>query len=341
MHPVAFSQQVISTKHNAMRECIPRRNRNGEKTMRSKKWSGVLLLLLALLFGARILVAQNGYQYFTVYGTGGDSGVVWVELLDEANNGYYATYSYGPSDTPLTAATALAQNLYASYGWNGVINSGNLGTTIYVQLSASTIKTIGNGYFSYIGEARQSPVQTLYIVDDGFLSPVSSATPGPPPVVPPTMPQITYNADGSVTIGDTSSTSAPPLTGEPSAPTPGIAYLYTDPTTGQVTVLSSTEVQAMAFVISAVTGMPYNIALAMYGPPVQTTTNTVPDPSSDLPTDPSGSTGAPGTSWNIHNSDGSITVVSEDANGNITTTYVPPPTPTPSSPSGGQNPCGE
>jgi len=75
----------------------------------------VLLLLLTALFGARTLVAQyvpsTGFQFFTVYGTQGGSGRLTLEFNDASNNGYYATYDYGPNDTPKTAATYLYNSL--------------------------------------------------------------------------------------------------------------------------------------------------------------------------------------------------------------------------------------
>jgi hypothetical protein len=228
-----------------------------------------------------------------------------------------------------------------------VLNSGHLGTTIYVQLSASTIKKIGNGYFSYIGEASQSPIQTLYIVDDGFLSPVSSATPDPPPVVPSTMPTITYNSDGSVTIGDNSVTLNGPGPGNvnPALPTQGLAFCYIDPSTGQIMVLTQAEaipILSNALTTSSVYGDSITDVLLSWGiVAVQSTTVTVPTPPSDMSNDPSGSTGAGNLTITHQNDDGSTTTttVNEDGSISVTTTAAPPPSSSGSSGSGGNGVC--
>jgi hypothetical protein len=175
--------------------------------MQQKTRNIVLLLLLALLFSARNLTAQTGWQFFTVKGTGGDLGMLSVQFNDAANNMYAATFMYDQADTPRTAAAALASILIANYGTNAFTVSPQDGT-LAIAFTPYTIHTEGNGYFYNVASYPPQPIsgQSMYIVSNGFDSP-ASATSGPSDPTYDTTTTTTQAADGSVTIG----TNSPPV----------------------------------------------------------------------------------------------------------------------------------
>ena len=199
--------------------------------MQRKTRNRVLLLLLALLFGARTLTAQTGWQFFTVEGTGGDLGMLSVQFNDAANNVYAATFMYDQADTPTTAAASLASILIANYGTN-VFSATSDGSTLAIAFTPYTIHNIGNGYFYNVYATPPSLKQSMYVINNSFNSPAPTGSSAPPPSYD-TATTTTQNADGSVTIG----TNSPPV--EPGTVSVVGSPIWTDNPDGSTTMTTT------------------------------------------------------------------------------------------------------
>jgi len=170
--------------------------------MQRKTKNIVLLLLLALLFSARSLTAQTGWQFFTVVGNPGGSGELSVQFSDADNDFYYATYWYGPTDNPTTAAAGLAYILTTTYGTNAFTVSPQ-GGTLSIAFTPYTIHWVGNGYFSNVWCTPDNG-QTMYVVNNQFDFPDSTtsspSSPDGSSASPDTLTLTVQDPDGGVTI---------------------------------------------------------------------------------------------------------------------------------------------
>jgi hypothetical protein len=193
-----------------------------------KKRSILLLLLLALLFGAPAFAASpvgtTGWLYVQVNGIGGDANQVSLSFTDNQGNTFWEPDSYSYSDTPQSVASYLAYWFQSDYAGQLVAGTDSTGTVLMLQFSQAHIQQTGDVNFYNVTTTptitESGCPQGFCLYSDGFQFPTAAVT-APPATVSNSI-TVTQGQDGLI------------ISGNPSVSNASGIYVYTSASTTSI-----------------------------------------------------------------------------------------------------------
>jgi hypothetical protein len=240
------------------------------------KRSILLLLLLALLFGASVLHAQTAnpqgstlaplpWLYVQVVGNPGVSGQVELSFYDGSGNYYYEPINYTSSDTAANVAGYFAYWFQSDYGNALIAETSNDVLMLQFQTAFSQSNQAD---FNQVTCTPDATASGFSCASQGMVTAPSNGTSAP---ASPNNATTVQNPDGSITV--TSATPAPNVS-DPSGgsvfnateltTTDGTFYLWVNPVTGVNYLMTVAQANALADVLSGGI-LPGSVELALLG----------------------------------------------------------------------------